>query len=58
VLGAELERDGVRHVTGFSNQYLPDLMRERSLLAGTGLLAFGMILATPMLRRKKESSNA
>jgi hypothetical protein len=58
VLGAELERDGVRHVTGFSSQYLPDLMRERSLLAGTGLFAFGMILATPMLRRKKESSNA
>jgi hypothetical protein len=57
-LGVELERDGVRHLTGFNHSYYPDPMRQRSLLGGVGLLAFGMVLATPMLRRKKEKTNA
>lgn len=57
-LGAELERNGTRHVSGFNHFYYPDQMRERNLLAGMGLFAFGMVLATPMLRRKKEKSHA
>ncbi|MDP3539523.1 MAG: hypothetical protein Q8S26_12565 [Azonexus sp.] len=57
VLGVELKRNGIQHTTGLSLPYLPDLMRERNLMAGAGLFAFGMLLATPMLRRKKESSN-
>lgn len=57
-LGAELERSGTRHVSGFNHFYYPDPMRERNLLAGMGLFAFGMVLATPMLRRKKEKSHA
>lgn len=57
VLGAELERNGVQHTTGLTLPYLPDLMRERNLMAGAGLFAFGMLLATPMLRRKKGLAN-
>lgn len=57
VLGAELERNGIRHTTGLTLPYLPDLMRERNLMAGAGLFAFGMLLATPMLRRKKARSD-
>lgn len=57
VLGVELVRNGIQHTTGLSLPYLPDLMRERNLMAGAGLFAFGMLLATPMLRRKKELAN-
>lgn len=57
VLGAEMERNGIRYTTGLSLPYLPDLMRERSLMAGAGLFIFGMLLATPLLRRKKEAGN-
>jgi hypothetical protein len=57
-LGTEREQDGVRHVTGFNHFYYPDQMRDRNLLAGMSLFAFGMILATPMLRRKKEKAHA
>lgn len=57
-LGTETERDGIHHISGFNHFYYPDQMRERNLLAGMGLFAFGMVLATPMLRRKKEKSHA
>jgi hypothetical protein len=42
----------MKHLSTFNHHYLPDRMRERSLFGGIGALAFGMVLAAPLLRRK------
>ena len=56
VLASEYQQGEIKHQTAFIYFYFPDLMRERNLSAGFGFLAFGMLLALPLLRRK-ESSN-
>lgn len=53
VVSAELEREGVKHVSAFNYFYSPDVMRERSLLWGAGFTLLGMGLALPLLRRKE-----
>lgn len=44
------------YLTAYSHFYLPDRMRERSLLGGIGALFVGMALATPLLRRKEKKN--
>lgn len=56
VLATEYQQAEIKHQTAFNYFYYPDLMRERNLSAGFGFLAFGMLLALPLLRRK-ESAN-
>lgn len=56
VLAAEYQQAAIKHQTAFNYFYYPDLMRERSVSAGVGFLALGMLLALPLLRRK-ESAN-
>lgn len=57
LLSVSIERDGVRHLTTFSNFYTPDLLRERSLGWGGGFAALGMILALPLLLKGKEKKH-
>ena len=52
VLAVSHEADGKRYLTTYNHSYNPDRMRERSLTLGVGVLALGMLLATPLLRRK------
>lgn len=56
VLATEYRQAEINYQTSFNYFYYPDLMRERNLSAGFGFLAFGMLLALPLLRRK-ESAN-
>ena len=56
VLAVEHKTASVTHLTGYNYFYYPDLMRERNLMAGFGFLAFGMLLATPLLRRKEDKN--
>lgn len=44
------------YLTAYNHYYLPDRMRERSLLGGIGALFVGMALATPLLRRKEKKN--
>jgi hypothetical protein len=53
VLAAEHVADGTHYVTAFNYVYTPDAYAGKSLWAGLGFGVFGMLLATPMLRRKK-----
>ncbi len=53
VLAAEHENGGQHYLTAFSYAYSPDAERGRNLWAGLGFGAFGMLLAAPLLRRKK-----
>lgn len=54
VVSAELEKEGVRHLSAFNATYSPDPWRSRDLLAGAGFLLLGMAAAAPLLRRKEE----
>jgi hypothetical protein len=48
------EHDGVHHLTTFSQFYTPALLRERSLVWGAVFAGFGMLLATPLVRRREK----
>jgi hypothetical protein len=52
VLAVQHADGDMKHLSTFNHHYLPDRMRERSLFGGIGALAFGMVLAAPLLRRK------
>jgi len=52
VLVAEHD-DGKHYLTAFNYSYSPDAERGKNLAAGLGFGAFGMLLAAPLLRRKK-----
>lgn len=52
VLAVRYEAEGKQYLTTYNQSYNPDRMRERSLPIGVGVLALGMLLATPLLRRK------
>lgn len=53
VLAAEHEDGSKHYLTAFNYSYSPDAERGKNLWAGLGFGAFGMLLATPLLRRKK-----
>lgn len=53
VLAAEHEDGGKHYLTAFNYTYSADADRNRDLLAGVGFGVFGMLLAAPLLRRKK-----
>lgn len=55
VISAEIVRDGIHYVSAFNHFYYPDLMRERSLAWGAGFTLLGMVMATPLLRRREKS---
>ncbi len=57
LLSASVDRDGVRHLTTFSNFYTPDLLRERSLGWGAGFAALGALFALPLLLKRKEKKH-
>lgn len=44
------------YLTTYNHYYYPDLMRSRNLEAGIAVFALGMILATPLLRRKEKKN--
>jgi hypothetical protein len=59
VLAAEHEDGGKHYLTAFNYTYSADVDRNRDLLAGVGFGVFGMLLAAPLLRRKKvENKNS
>lgn len=58
VLAVEHESEGRQYLTAFNATYSPDADRNRNLVAGVGFGLFGMLLATPLLRRKQEENNA
>ncbi|HUW50570.1 MAG TPA: hypothetical protein VMV75_06110 [Sulfuricella sp.] len=58
VLAAEHDDGGKHYLTAFNYTYSPDAMRDKNLLAGAGFGLFGMLLATPLLRRKKSENNS
>lgn len=51
-----MDADGVSHQTGFNYQYGASAMQGKSLTAGFGFMAFGGLLALPLLRRTKEKN--
>lgn len=53
VLAAEHDEGGKHYLTAFNYAYAPDATTGKSLMAGAGFGVFGMLLATPLLRRKK-----
>lgn len=55
VLAVRHRQTGHEHLTAYNHHYLPDRMRERSLLGGVVALIAGMALATPLLRRKEKA---
>jgi hypothetical protein len=58
VVSAEIDKDGIRHVSAFNQSYYPDVARDRNLAAGLGFLILGMAMASPLLRNKKEKRDA
>ena len=54
VLAVNQAIDGRNYLSTYTHRYYPDRMRERSLAAGVGALGFGMVLAAPLIRRKRE----
>ncbi len=44
------------YLTTYNHYYYPDLMRSRNLGAGVAVFAFGMLLATPLLRKKEKKN--
>lgn len=59
VLAADHEDGGIHYLTAFNYTYSADVDRNRDLLAGVGFGVFGMLLAAPLLRRKKvENKNS
>ena len=56
VLAVEHTDAGVRHLTAFNHVYTPDAWDQKNLWAGLGFTAFGMLLAAPLLRRKKKDA--
>lgn len=56
VLVAEHDDGGKHYLTAFNYSYSPDAERGKNLAAGLGFGAFGMLLAAPLLRRKKAES--
>lgn len=57
VLAVEHDDAGKRYLTAFNYTYSADAARDRNLLAGVGFGLFGMLLATPLLRRKNAKNN-
>jgi hypothetical protein len=53
VLATEYAADGRQYVTAFNYGYGPDAYSTRNLLWGGGFVMLGMLLAVPLLRRKK-----
>jgi hypothetical protein len=56
VLAVRHQHDDHNYLTAYNHHYLPDRMRERSLIGGIGALFVGMALATPLLRRKEKKN--
>lgn len=54
VLSSELERGGKHYLSAFNGSYNPDPTRQRDLALGAGFGLLGMLLATPLLRRKTD----
>lgn len=57
VLVAEHDAGGKHYLTAFNYTYSADADRNRDLLAGVGFGVVGMLLAAPLLRRRKTSPN-
>ena len=57
VLAAEHDDGGRHYLTAFNYTYSADAERGKSLLAGVAFGVFGMLLAAPLLRRKKVENN-
>jgi hypothetical protein len=57
VLAVEHDDGGKHYLTAFNYTYSADAARGKNLLAGVGFGMFGMLLATPLLRRKKAENN-
>lgn len=55
VLATEHEADGKHYLSAFNYSYSPDAERNRNLAAGIGFGVFGMVLAAPLLRRRKNN---
>lgn len=53
VLAAEHLDSGRHYVTAFNLSYSPDAYEGKNLAAGAGFALFGMLLAAPLLRRRK-----
>ena len=58
VLAAEHDEGGKHYLTAFNYTYSADAERDKNLFAGVGFGLFGMLLATPLLRRKKIDNSA
>ena len=56
VLTTEKAKDGRRYLTAFNYQYTQDPERNRSVAWGAAFGVLGMVAATPLLRRRKPST--
>jgi len=56
VLTTEKAHDGRRYLTAFNYQYTQDPERNRSIAWGAAFGLFGMVAATPLLRRRKSDA--
>ena len=55
VLQTEYAVNGKQYITAFNSTYSADAYAGRSLAWGTGFTLFGMLLASPLLRRKADT---
>ena len=53
VLSTEHRDGGIHYLTAFNQTYSPEPARSRSLAWGAGFGLLGMVLATPLLRRRE-----
>jgi len=54
VLTVRRNEDKQRYVTNFNYHYTPEAFDQKSLSLGIGFAAFGMLLASPLLRKREK----
>lgn len=56
VSGEWSDGGGQRYLSAFNGSYNPDPLRQRDTALGAGFLVLGMVLATPLLRRRNTAA--
>ena len=57
VLAAKRIEGGTTYLTAFNASYGPDAFSQRSIVIGLAFTLFGMLMAVPLLRRRKAKKN-
>ena len=58
VVTTAYQQNGYHYQTSFNGQYAPGALDGRSLALGMGFMFFGMLVAAPLLRQRKQGAQA